>query len=974
MLNNKTGTIPFNFTQNTQYLAKLWICAALLEVRPMGTSKKTRSVRNPLGMPTAFRNCSLTTKLMITLIPSVVVILMTTGIINYKLSNNFIGIALERTVTLRNLALTHEVESYLERCKQDLLFMAQLPQNAPLTAASMSSFLQRKRLSGGNAYCEFAYISPDSEDHIFLVAKDGMVHEVDPREMGAVHPNPLLFVQDHQRIKPGEVFPSPILQVEYPFPTPSNMNNRISAQVIRFVTSYTMPGAKHSGFLILAIGVTKLRDLLSLHNSPQSPIWAHPRSNEVRYYFMVDTDGWILFQSEELNKQSKELTTYQARSGYEGTLGRPGLPSAFRPNPMYKPFWNMIDDIRNNQYGVEQVQEDARLSRKAKEFYFAYAPVTFATKENTPPVVLGGICFVDRSQLNVAAGYRFLDVMFIITLVATILVSLLIFGLSRVVTGPLLKLSKAVTTIQSTGQLVPIDLPNIGYEMSLLKNAINSMITTVRKQLEEIRLKDETILNVNLQEKASLEEEMQALADDLSMSLIPEIVGVGPKIAGLKSDILKAAQVDVDVLIMGETGTGKQLAADAIHNHSKRSGKPFISINCGALDENLLLDALFGHIKGAFTEARADRKGAFAEAHGGTLFLDEIQSASPKVQQALLRAISIRKIKPLGSDKEVDVNVRLIAATNADLKELIDMGEFREDLYFRLKVVTVQTPPLREHKESIPILGMHFLRQAEPLVNKKDLGISKGALEKMKLYAWPGNIRELLNTITRAVVMTENDVIQASELRLEGEGITSSLSTSDSYYSTTSPQNADQSPEQPNSQIMENGGEEKKPEKLQGRPITDRNDEIDKTDQDWPHAAWTDVDNSGGNAASQLEQSAESIPPPQKNQETVNKKTGHPTHLHQPAPPHGQENSKARDAATKDRRSGAPIKLSQRQQKAYPVILRRGEITRGQYQKAIGGDLPSRTAIYDLQDMVQKGLLEKNGQGPATKYILIKRL
>ena len=151
---------------------------------------------------------------------------------------------------------------------------------------------------------------------------------------------------------------------------------------------------------------------------------------------------------------------------------------------------------------------------------------------------------------------------------------------------------------------------------------------------------------------------------------IPGIVGAGTKIDRLKTDVYKASQVDVDVLIIGETGTGKQLAADAIHHLSRRSAKPFISINCGELDENLLLDTLFGHVKGAFTEARGDRKGAFLEADGGTLFLDEIQTASMSVQQSLLRAIAMRKIKPLGSDREIDVDVRLIAATNLDLSIL----------------------------------------------------------------------------------------------------------------------------------------------------------------------------------------------------------------------------------------------------------------------------------------------------------------
>lgn len=879
---------------------------------------------SPLPLLKAFRNCSMTTKLMITLIPSIVAILLATGVINYMLSQNFIDIALERTVSLRNLALAHEMESYLESCKQDLLFVAQSPKNSPPDAESMRSFLQRKNRSGGRNYCEFAYLSPDGESHIFLVAHKGKVHRIPAEQLGSIRPNPMVFVQDKHSLSPGRVLPSHILQVEYPFPTAHNRNNRVESQIIRFVTPYAMPGASHPGYLMLGINVTDLRHLLSLHNSPQSPVWAHPRSNEVRFFFMVDTDGWILFQSEDVGNHDQELTTYQARSGYDGTLGKPGLPSAFRPDPMYKPYWHMIDAIRKNTYGIEHIGKNTDFSRNAKEFFFAYAPLTFtpgaAQGEDAESIVIGGICFVDRSQLNVAAGYRFLDVMLIITLVATVLVSLLIFGLSHVITGPLLRLSKAVTTIRSTGRVEPIGLPDNGYEMSLLKNAINSMILKVKRQMEEIRRKDETIHNVNLQEKASLEDEIDATLLDTSGNRIPEFMGTGPLVATLKSDIIKAAQVDVDVLVMGETGTGKQLAADAIHSHSKRSAKPFIAINCGALDENLLLDALFGHIKGAFTEARTDRKGAFVEAHGGTLFLDEIQSASPKVQQALLRAIAMRKVQPLGSDKEVDVNVRLIAATNADLKELIAKGEFREDLYFRLKVVTVRTPPLREHRESIPILSMHFLRQAEPIADKKGLALSKGALEKLRNYGWPGNIRELLNTITRAVVMSESDIIQAREILLESEDSSSSAEHSSHK---TSVRHEPDAPEHTSSSGRDSGVAEEFQES-QEQPEPDRRGSSHAA----PDAATTDSDTDDRASASPLVPAAD--------------------------------------------RAG--ITLSDRQQKAYPYILRQGEISRGKYQKLVGGDLPSRTAIYDLQDMVKKGLLQKTGKGPATKYVLVAHL
>ena len=187
------------------------------------------------------------------------------------------------------------------------------------------------------------------------------------------------------------------------------------------------------------------------------------------------------------------------------------------------------------------------------------------------------------------------------------------------------------------------------------------------------------------------------------------IVGGSQAVGSLRQQIHKASRVLADVLIVGETGTGKELTAEAIHSVSHRAKGPFISINCGALDENLLMDALFGHVKGAFSDAQSDRKGAFVAASGGTLHLDEIGNASPKVQQALLRALSVRRIRPLGSDQDIAFDARIIAATNVDLLHLAVTGEFREDLYYRLAVITINTPSLRERKEDVPVLINYFL-------------------------------------------------------------------------------------------------------------------------------------------------------------------------------------------------------------------------------------------------------------------------
>lgn len=217
----------------------------------------------------------------------------------------------------------------------------------------------------------------------------------------------------------------------------------------------------------------------------------------------------------------------------------------------------------------------------------------------------------------------------------------------------------------------------------MLRDAVNDLIQRIREQMAALEMQERQLREMIMRERISLAEESDTLR--LEEKELPEplarLVGQSQAMRSFREWVIRAASVDADVLIVGETGTGKQLAAEAIHALSRKASMPFVAINCGALDENLLLDALFGHVKGAFSEAQSDRKGAFLSANGGTLFLDEIGTASLKVQQALLRVVAERKVRPLGSDTEVPVDVGLVAATNVELWDLTRRGLFREDLY-----------------------------------------------------------------------------------------------------------------------------------------------------------------------------------------------------------------------------------------------------------------------------------------------------
>ncbi|MDD5206930.1 MAG: sigma-54 dependent transcriptional regulator [Desulfobacterales bacterium] len=243
-----------------------------------------------------------------------------------------------------------------------------------------------------------------------------------------------------------------------------------------------------------------------------------------------------------------------------------------------------------------------------------------------------------------------------------------------------------------------------------------------------------------------------------------DMIGSSPAMEHVFETIRMVAKTDATVLITGESGTGKELVAKAIHRRSERSDAKFVPVNCPALPENVLESELFGYMKGAFTDARQDKTGLFQEANGGTLFLDEIGDLPVNLQTKLLRVLQEREIKPLGSPRSIKVDVRVLASTNRNLKELMAQGTFREDLYYRLNVIAIHLPPLRERQEDIPLLAGHFLRRYSAEYGKNEIKLAPGVLEELLRNEWPGNIRELENTIRRAIILCRGQVITLSEL------------------------------------------------------------------------------------------------------------------------------------------------------------------------------------------------------------------
>jgi two-component system, NtrC family, response regulator PilR len=269
-------------------------------------------------------------------------------------------------------------------------------------------------------------------------------------------------------------------------------------------------------------------------------------------------------------------------------------------------------------------------------------------------------------------------------------------------------------------------------------------------------------------ERKRLQEENRELRRELHRERgLPNFVGRSRQMLDVFDTIRKIADTPSNVMITGETGTGKELVAQAIHHESPRRNQPFVSVNCGAIPQGLMESELFGHVKGAFTGAVSDTSGLFSAADGGTLFLDEITEIAPAVQVKLLRAIQERTIRRVGGVRDIRVDVRLIAASNRDLTTAVAEGSLREDLFYRLNVIPIKLPPLRERPDDVPLLVAHFLQKLSRETGKNVRGVSPDALAVLEQYHWPGNIRELENTVERAIVLGTGPTLDVAALPAE---------------------------------------------------------------------------------------------------------------------------------------------------------------------------------------------------------------
>ena len=340
--------------------------------------------------------------------------------------------------------------------------------------------------------------------------------------------------------------------------------------------------------------------------------------------------------------------------------------------------------------------------------------------------------------------------------------------------GALALLHRLRTVGPDTVVVIWSEQPTVGFAVRAMRAGSLDVLKKAAEAAEIRSVVDRAISH------GALAREVRRLRGEVEKARgLGEVIGDSPLMRQLLQMIERVAASDATVLIVGESGTGKELLARTIHRVGPRAEGPFVAFDCSALAPSLLEAELFGHEKGAFTGAARARRGLFREANGGTIFLDEIGDIDASVQNKLLRVLQEREIKPVGGDRPVAIDVRVVAATNKDLKSLVARGQFREDLYWRLAVVPIQVPPLRERKEDIPQLAAHILARRRGAAKSFNGGetryptqITGKALQRLAGYRWPGNIRELENVLSRAAILCDGDMIRSHDLDMLGTGAT----------------------------------------------------------------------------------------------------------------------------------------------------------------------------------------------------------
>ncbi len=872
---------------------------------------------------------SFTTRLAFIILPSGVLLCLFAGWLGFQAASSTLEEALPIVPMLEAKHQAEKIEIILERLHAGLIHIAKLPDiNPQQLRAKLPEYFHEY----APFIAEFCFKTKD--DNGFLLLRDKDEHFVPVNlsfaSQGAYAP----FAQMNTRPpRQGEATLFPAVRTGYSGATAPDQT--VQTPIIRMA----LPLDNNRGVLAVGLDLERLHALLAVYVQADSPLRTPMQEGSLQLAYFFEPTGWMLF---EMRGQGEEggLFPDVARRGYEGDLGRPGFDAAFRPWAAHENYWRMVTDIAAGNAGyLPSSTRHFSLPHTTLPASLCYAPVMFAPRPGAPAQIIGGIAFLETSRLPVTAFFRAVNNATVILITALVILGLLVFTAGRKLAVPMRRIAEQLQGMLHTGSLVPLEARPSCEEQQALLEAGNELITrnlALQADLDRMQLEMQqarSVLPVDLDDVLTGHDRHENFG----------LVGSSSLMQKVREEVRKAGQSGADVLVWGETGTGKELVAAAIHQTGVSTEGPFISINCGALDENLLLDTLFGHVKGAFTEAKSDRKGAFLSAEGGTLFLDEIATASLKVQQSLLRALSMRRIRPLGSDMEIPFTTRLVAATNADLLEKVRRGQFREDLYYRLAIINIATPALRRRKEDIPELAAHFIREAGKKLTRTTVRLSRGALEAMMEHSWPGNVRELKNCVTRAMAFMEGDLILRRHILIDSEAPAEDLRQSVDFTENEAPL------------------------------------PTEKTDFDyaweylWPPAARPEEPDAAPALPPVF-----AVPPAGANPQAPNITALQPVQPRRSRPSVPAFISFSRSLqpppqSEPPRPSGTVSPLNERQMLALQHIRMHGGITRMEYETLAGGNISARTMQNDLRGLVELGVLKRVGGGPKTRYLLSRR-
>jgi len=856
-------------------------------------------ILNPvINLEKPIKEWSFTRLLLLVGTPLVAAVMLIMTVSTYRIASHYLNRAYARNAHTRALAQAHEIQQLLVEARYELLNLG----HEDLTAESIQAYMMGKPSTKRNRYAEIAFHAVDPDKNFLLLNTGEHIWRVPNDKASEIKFGTFTRKEKVEGKLEDFVQIDQPVQVYYTSVPYLGSVENMEFSVIRLSTPVMGRDRTFMGYLTLSVDIVEIQRVMTLFSSRQSPLYIFPQEKERARSFFFDASGWLICETGPTTAGRPHVSIDTIRTGLQGDVGRPGFASAFRPNPQYEKYWAVVSAIQSGKDGEIDFSNFLNdPENTARDHFLYYVPIRFQEEAGRDPAILGGIGCIDSSFMLKSSRYEIALALAISWLAALLLTLGAFFYLNRRISKPIKILTDAAEKLALGDETSSLDLSPLPKELRHLQHAMNVLLLQLQAARNETKLRQSKVFEEMQRQPVCLEAMAEAVSTEgkyPDTGLASGIVGASQAVRGLNAMIHKASQVMADVLIVGETGTGKELTAEAIHRGSARASGPFISINCGALDENLLMDALFGHVKGAFSEAKTDRKGAFLAASGGTLHLDEIGNASPKVQQALLRALAARVIRPLGSDQEQPFDARVIAATNVDLLECSRNGTFREDLYYRLAVITITTPPLRDRKEDIPALVRTFLAEEARRTGKNPPDLSRGALDKLLQYDWPGNIRELKNSITRAITFAEGQILMADHLVFG-----------------------------------------------QARPVSPDTE-------------------------------TQSNPTPPVSKEAIASAFPSSTPEAETAPSVAQ-GGRARQTAAKSRTSvpddPQPHGLNVRQQKAWPSIVASGGTNRALYQSALGEEISVRTAQYDLQDLVNRGLLNKTGKGPSSRYVIAKR-